>query len=655
MIEETNILIKYEEGFFAKVIVQGYTKFYSLFSLTLKNAGGFFDQKKNCNFLSITHIESFITALKKEASIIPSMSLRIKLNPIDLLSQIPTILPQFIELDTSRSKSTFDFTLLKKPPIKGKHPYENFQSDDIAKASNQNRFGFLWDVGLGKSFALAYLMERLFQQNKISKCLILTTKIGVKNLKKELLLFSPTLKEDDIFCLFSIADLKDKENRAIFTKYSDKKVVVLSYSVLRVISDYYYELKNSTKTKKVSGRGKKYRKSPLPIKEWLGNKEGILMLDESHWIGSPLSKQTIIIKNILEYFYYRYLFTGTFATKPEKMYMQTYAIDKFLTGYMDYNQWCCYYNETGNKWSEYAINNEKWRYERVDALNNLLVRKYVSKRKAEDVLELKENIDVEPIIIDMSDKHRKIYQNFVQEYFEILQNNLEEYFEELGGKAAKKTSLSRMVLSNIMAFQSICDHPHVSKRNSHYNKLSEYTRKIIENFDYEKHNAKLEFLEEIIEDRVENSDERGIIWVAHAETLRDLDEHFKKYPHTIVGAGCDPIQVTNEFINDKEKKFIIASILVMNTSVTLTECKWNCFIESTYNVNDLIQALGRIRRIGQTDITRNYRILFDNSLDLLQYQNFIKGGLLLDSIGNKTFIKQEDWSNIFTGRLTEYI
>lgn len=53
------------------------------------------------------------------------------------------------ELEQSKSRIIFNESLLKFPPLKGIHPFENYQKEDISRALRQNRFLFNWQMGLG--------------------------------------------------------------------------------------------------------------------------------------------------------------------------------------------------------------------------------------------------------------------------------------------------------------------------------------------------------------------------------------------------------------------------------------------------------------------------------------------------------------------------
>jgi SNF2 family DNA or RNA helicase len=124
----------------------------------------------------------------------------------------------------------------------------------------------------------------------------------------------------------------------------------------------------------------------------------------------------------------------------------------------------------------------------------------------------------------------------------------------------------------------------------------------------------------------------------------------KKYNPVVIEAGMGPEKMTeaiNEFKNNDKHKIIIASINIMNTSVTLTQCKWNLYVERTFNYTIYSQSRGRIFRPGQTEVCRTYMMCFNNSIDNLQLQNLKQKGLVLESLLNKNIVDQRMWRMIF--------
>ena len=103
----------------------------------------------------------------------------------------------------------------------------------------------------------------------------------------------------------------------------------------------------------------------------------------------------------------------------------------------------------------------------------------------------------------------------------------------------------------------------------------------------------------------------------------------------------------DKFKKDKNAQILLASINIMNTSVTLTECTWQVYLENTYNYTIYSQSRGRIHRPGQKTMSNTYFILYDNSIDNMQLENLKQKGELLNSLMNKAYISQTEWRDIF--------
>ena len=98
-----------------------------------------------------TKISNVINNLDKSLSSIYNVINDFKLKRYLELEKknISTYLSNLKELEQSKSRILFNESLLKFPPLKGIHPFENFQKEDISRAIRQNRFLFNWQMGLG--------------------------------------------------------------------------------------------------------------------------------------------------------------------------------------------------------------------------------------------------------------------------------------------------------------------------------------------------------------------------------------------------------------------------------------------------------------------------------------------------------------------------
>lgn len=569
------------------------------------------------------------------------------------------------ELQVVESRRKFKPELLQHPPLVGKHPFEDYQKIDISQAIMQNRYLFNWTMGLGKSYAMAALIEHLKYYDNVDHFLVFSTSSGVYNLKSELLKFLTTYNSDDIY-MYKTSDT-DKD---IFVPQN--KIIIMTYDSFKSVNNYYYEQnyiynKSSKKAlkllnelqeaydnavdKKEKSKAKKeleaqlkkmkpsikvaYRNSFIDYKKWC-DKDICMFLDESHSVSHSNTRRSEIIKININNFKYRYLFTGTFADKFENMYQQIAILDKALVDGMNYTDWCAAYNDVGNRYSRFGINDDKWNIEKLSELNHKLTTLYGSKREAIDCLDLPLNYQVPTIYVDMSKEQRDIYQLFTKENIEIIKRN--------------EGSINVVNVINMFPyFQLAVDNPETIKLEK-ISQLSQELQDKVKKFDYIKNNTKVDIFKDIVSERTDEEKERGILWYYHPKTKDALIKIFEKYNPIIIEAGLDKEELfarITEFKNNESHKLIIGSINVMNTSVTLTECKYQIYCEMTYKYQDYEQSTGRIHRNGQTDVTRTYTVRFNDSVDNVQKANLDTKGQVCSILLNRKFISQDIWKMIF--------
>jgi hypothetical protein len=373
----------------------------------------------------ILDLDDLITELNYEGEVVEVSALTKK--------EVQDYKDNLKELELCKERRLLRLDTLNFPPLKGKPPYENYQSEDLSRALTRNRFLFNWEMGLGKSYALAALIENLRFYKLINKCIIFSTGVGVFNLKSELCKFGKNIKEEEIFVINSITDLKDRD---LFNpeKYP-YTILIMTYDTFKGINNYYYDQAKGTKSNPRPSEKTDYTKSYVPIKEWLEGFHGAIFLDECHSLANPKSRRSSIMDMNLMYFKYRYEFTGTLADKYEKLYEPLKILDRALVNGKSYNEWLKDYNELGNKFSSYAVNPDKWNMEKIGELNYMLLKDYAAKRKMVECLDLPLDYEVPTINVNMSPKHRKIYEDFVKQELELAKQR------KLAGEATVKIPL----------------------------------------------------------------------------------------------------------------------------------------------------------------------------------------------------------------------
>jgi len=516
------------------------------------------------------------------------------------------------ELQQPKSSIVFEripFTKddLKVPPFKGKAPFENYQLEDLTKCVNRNRFGLFLEQGCGKSWIFINTLHILRKYKGVKKVLIIASPSGVINVKKELLKFTDITEEE-----IAIGGVK---NRRPFDDLS-KNIIICNYrSYLLIADEYHKDTKSKTKD---------YRVNPVPISKWLDGGEGVLILDESHYIANPKARQTKVIHLASDNFKYRYLATGTPADKEEKYYSQLKILDKSLVHNLSYSNWTDEYFYLGNNFSSYAITGIKPK--RIQELRNI-VEKNSSRRFSDEILDLPEHLE-KNIYVEFTQKQKDIYREFVAERLEFLK-------DDFGSIHTDK------VVKDFPKMISAVDNPLMLFK--HYGDLSPSLQKKIESFNFEKDHSKIEALLDIVEN---HADSKIIIWTSHPSVGFELERILSKYNPLIINGECQVPKgldldqykgsIVETFQNDPSRRILIAGQQVFNNSVTLIAANVQIVIDTNFNYTEHEQAGARIRRIGQQKTVYTYNILIDESLDITRYNN-----LTDKDFTNKKFLSQE--------------
>ena len=597
-----------------------------------KKVGGEWDKDSKIWIIPVEATRSLINQLDKNLS-------EVTINSIgyssfeEFLSEIDSIIKNKYKQELIRTtvRRPFNQELMNFPPLVGKHPFEDFQRMDIQRALNQNRFIFNWEMGLGKSYATAALFVNLEQYNCVEKAVLLTSGIGTYNLKEEILKLTKNLKDEDILVCRNTGEARKVKFEKIIDPASPHKIFITTYSVIKSMENDFL--------KKESNRKKIKKAAHIPFDQWSSNIA--LFLDESHNLGNSKSQQTKCVDKHKKYFNYIYEFTGTFADKYEKIYPQIKIIDASLVKGQNFESWVLEYGDIGTKWSDYAPNPAAWDIIKLEELNKSLTISYSAKRKMDECLDIPIDYEVPTFKLNMGEKHRKLYQYFIEEEMSRIQEEAKEQ-----GK-----SVMSIVLNQFSWLQSACENPNVLRRTRRFNEFPDQLKKMIEDFDFIKDNTKVPLWDEIIEERCDENDQKGIIWCAHQETIDALAEHYKKYnPYVIDSSTEDKMGMVNNFKKDSKSKLIITSIYVLNTSVTITEAKFNLYAERCFNFTIYSQSRGRIHRPGKTEISRTYQMVFDKSTDAILDANLTQKGQMINKILSKNFFTQNEWKSFFSFR-----
>jgi superfamily II DNA or RNA helicase len=545
---------------------------------------------------------------------------------LDNLSELKTI-------TTRKDYRSYKPELLLLPPL------HDFQKVDIQKAINRNRYSLCWHTGLGKSFGLFAILQYYRHLGIVNKAIILTSGIGVWNLSEEAKKFIPNYDPSKTLVIRSVGDIKD---RLVFDN-PDYNLIIMGYDTFKLIADAYY-------TAKTGHKSRKYHKSPLPLDKWFGQYEGIVFFDEFHLLGNPKSLRSKAILQALKFFEYRYAFSATPADKNEKCYSWLKIMDNDLVKGCDYYDWIQQYWSLGNRFSVYGINYDSFKEDKWTILQDRLYKDYAVKRE-KNLLNLPTAYDMEPLEVEMSEKHRKIYEAFT--YHTVSQAQIQN--------AQNNAGVLLNTMNTFAYLQLAVDNPSCLLDSAGFNDFEPALQNMIKKFNFEKDFNKLKILDDIVTDECDEKDHKIIIFYYHPKTLESLKNHFKSSLYNTVYVVSsdipkeDRLPVIEQFKKDKDAKILLASVLIANTSFTLTECKAAVYFERTWSYIDFEQSKGRIYRIGQKDEVTYYYLLYKDSMDYLQLKALETKGKVLENLVKKNTLNQDEWKFLFSANSTSDI
>jgi SNF2 family DNA or RNA helicase len=346
----------------------------------------------------------------------------------------------------------------------------------------------------------------------------------------------------------------------------------------------------------------------------------------------------------LQFFEYRYLFSATPCDKEEKMYVLLKILDKKLINGLDYNGWLTQFCELGNRFSKYGINKETWDYGKWTLLQDTLYKDYAVKR-GKELLNLPVAYDEPLIKVNMSTKHREIYEAFT---YEVIQDVKSRNNSNHAGLVAN--------LVNTFAYlQLSVDNPLCLLKTEKFDQFPFKLQQLIKGFNYEKDFDKLEALDYVIDDECVEQENKVIIFCYHPLTIECLAKHFGKKAAILSSTipKEERFAIIDAFKKSSER-ILVASVLIANTSFSLNECKAAIFYERPWDFITYEQARGRIYRIGQTEEVRYYNMCYNQSIDNLQLAALDKKGKVMENLVKKNVLSSDEWRMVFNYDISDY-
>ncbi len=147
-----------------------------------------------------------------------------------------------------------------------------------------------------------------------------------------------------------------------------------------------------------------------------------------------------------------------------------------------------------------------------------------------------------------------------------------------------------------------------------------------------KESAKLDRLEEIVEELVENG-EKAIIFSNWTDMTTPTMERLRRFnPAIITGETKDRKEQQERFMTDSRCKVIIGTIGAMGTGLTLTAASTVIFLDSPWNRANKEQAEDRAHRIGTTSNVNIITIVCKDTIDERIEELINKKGAMADAL-----------------------
>lgn len=147
-----------------------------------------------------------------------------------------------------------------------------------------------------------------------------------------------------------------------------------------------------------------------------------------------------------------------------------------------------------------------------------------------------------------------------------------------------------------------------------------------------KESAKLDRLEEIVEELVENG-EKAIIFSNWTDMTGPTMERLKRFnPAIITGETKDRKAQQERFMTDSRCKVIIGTIGAMGTGLTLTAASTVIFLDSPWNRANKEQAEDRAHRIGTTSNVNIITLVCKDTIDERIEELINKKGAMADAL-----------------------
>ena len=561
----------------------------------------------------------------------------------DLARIEPVNIPEEIENRIHPKPETEYFRGVYHPEFLAVPSLADYQTRAIKQGIKQSRCMFAHKQGLGKTFIAFGVLNHLWRNKLVDKCLILCRPEGVYNLRRELLRFQTFgLKEEEIY----IADAKKRD------PFRDSiKVVICTYRTFLMLCDDSYKASHShkgiTRIETSDGKSfdrkdyvKRWQNPPIDLSKWGTGR--VLFCDESHSLKNRQARWTYAVDLESDYFRFRYLMTGTpYPKNIEDLWEQFHIMDPNIIA-KDYYSFLSDIAVLGTKFSAYGI-----RYYKDSCIERFLdtVKPWIIREFATDNLNLPEQIE-ERVFVPLSDKQRAIYREFVS----YRMTSIKE-------RGVDSKHFMREVYNDFPRIQQAVTDPCMLAGKIDYDRNPELYKKV-KSYKFED-SPRVDICDSLVEKHLEEND-KIIIWSGHPQVIEELGIHYKKYkPYLIHGQMSVPAGMSKDayidliiedFKKDPKRNLLIASYLMIATSKNITEARIMLYYDRPWNFSILDQSKERNHRPGSShENIIVYYLIGDKTLEERQDKVLAQRKNLDEEVLNYDSLDKDTWRKIFEG------
>lgn len=442
-----------------------------------------------------------------------------------------------------------------------KTPPRPHQAEDFERAKRHRAWGHFWGMGCGKSWMGINHAAYLFRAGRIDAMLVIAPPSVHENWITDEI---PAHMPDDIpwtghvYYSSRVRTLKtQRELRGMFSETFP--ILVMTYPACR------------------TDKGKNDKRGILVGKDlvmkFLKERKVFFCADESQFFKTPGAQITKMLTAASRYAEHKRIFSGTSITNsPFDIYSQIRFLDGTFwprKGFGSYQS----FKTTFGEFEEMVLADR--RFMRLKSYKNLdYLRKLITDisdhHTTEEVLDLPERTFTKRFF-DPSPEQRRMYKDLQRDFFTFLE-------------AQGEVITTQLVITRLVRFQQI---------------LSGFVETDEGGLQRLHANPRLVLLKDILENEVPG--QKVIIWANYKEEISQICTFLGDKAVRFDGEikETERGEQKRRFKEDPSCLYFVANPAVGGTGLTLNEARVTIFFSLTFNLGNMLQAMGRNYRIGQ--------------------------------------------------------